>query len=161
MSKSMQLSLKGDTFSALQEDFDAILARTVGNMEMKGADEATITLKLKVTLEKATARDFESNGYDATRDITKPSFSHDISSMMQVKDKRSGALRGDYELVWDNEAGQYYMRKIEDGQVNMDDVMDDYEVVSELPKLPESTGLDGEDEDTEDEYGWEQPDEEE
>ena len=37
----MSLSLKSDTFSALKEDFDSILARTIGNMEMKGAEEAT------------------------------------------------------------------------------------------------------------------------
>ena len=39
----MSLSLKSDTFSALKEDFDSILARTIGNMEMKGAEEATVT----------------------------------------------------------------------------------------------------------------------
>ena len=36
----MSLSLKSETFSAMKEDFDSILARTIGNMEMKGAEEA-------------------------------------------------------------------------------------------------------------------------
>ena len=44
----LALSLKSDTFSALKEDFDSILAKTIGNMEMKGAEDATITLKLGV-----------------------------------------------------------------------------------------------------------------
>lgn len=35
---AMELSLKGETFNALKEDFDVVLARTIGNMEMKGAD---------------------------------------------------------------------------------------------------------------------------
>ena len=92
----MSLSLKSDTFSALKEDFDSILARTIGNMEMKGAEEATVTLKLGISLEKSSV-----NGPNGLQDITKPSFKHDISSVMQVKDKKSGALTGDYELVWD------------------------------------------------------------
>ena len=49
----LSLSLKSETFSALKEDFDSILARTIGNMEMKGAEEATVTLKLGISLERA------------------------------------------------------------------------------------------------------------
>ena len=30
----MVLSLNSDTFQALKEDFDSILSRTIGNMEM-------------------------------------------------------------------------------------------------------------------------------
>lgn len=112
----MQLSIKSDTFSAMKEDFDAILGRTIGNMQMKGAEDATITLKLSVSLENTNAV----IGGEST-DITRPSFKHDISSVMQVKDKKSGALTGDYQLVWDDEEGKYIMKKIENGQVTMFD----------------------------------------
>ena len=112
----MSLSLKSDTFSALKEDFDSILARTIGNMEMKGAEEATVTLKLGISLEKSSV-----NGPNGLQDITKPSFKHDISSVMQVKDKKSGALTGDYELVWDDGEGKYVMRRIDNGQVSIFD----------------------------------------
>lgn len=87
----LSLSLKSETFSALKEDFDSILARTIGNMEMKGAEEATVTLKLGISLEKSSM-----NSPSGLQEITKPSFKHDISSVMQVKDKKSGALTGDY-----------------------------------------------------------------
>ena len=90
----LALSLKSDTFSALKEDFDSILAKTIGNMEMKGAEDATITLKLGVSLEKSSI-----SGPNGIQDITKPSFKHDISSVMQVKDKKSGALTGDFIMV--------------------------------------------------------------
>ena len=45
MSKAneMILSLNEDTFSALKKDFDDVLNRTIGNMQMKGASDATIT----------------------------------------------------------------------------------------------------------------------
>ena len=108
----MILSLKSDTFAALKEDFDGVLARTIGNMEMKNADNATITLKLGITLDKVSVGTLNGN-----QDITRPSFKHDISSVMQVKDRKSGALTGDYELIYED--GKYVMRRIDDGQTNM------------------------------------------
>lgn len=119
---AMELSLKGDTFTALKEDFDAILARTLKNMESKGADEATITLKLGISLEKTT--DF--SGEEA-EEVTKPSFKHDIGSVMQVKDKKSGALTGDYQLVWDDEEGKFVMKRIGDNQMTLFDVAEENE----------------------------------
>ena len=129
----MSLSLKSETFSALKEDFDSILARTIGNMEMKGAEEATVTLKLGISLEKSSV-----NGPAGIRDIVKPSFKHDISSVMQVKDKKSGALTGDYEMVWDADEGKYVMRRIDNGQVSMFDEDGDATVIdAEYTALPE------------------------
>ncbi len=135
---AMELSLKSDTFNALKEDFDSILARTIGNMEMKGAEDATITLKLGVTLEKTYAM-----VSGESKDVTKPSFKHDISSVMQVKDKKSGALTGDYQLVWDDEDGRYVMKRIEDGQITMFDdegnvIEGEYREVAALPAVDET-----------------------
>lgn len=110
------LSLSSDTFQALKEDFDSILSRTIGNMEMRNADSATITLKLGIDLDKETV---VSGG--SSHEVTKPTFKHDISSVMQVKDKKSGALSGDYELVWNPEEGKYIMRRIDNGQTSMYD----------------------------------------
>jgi len=121
---AMQLSLNGDTFTALKEDFDSILARTLSNMETKGANEATITLKLGVSLEKAMltfGEDMEQ------KETVKPTFKHDISSVMQVKDKKSGSISGDYELVWDNDEHKYVMRAITNGQLTLFDLEDDEE----------------------------------
>lgn len=117
------LSLSSDTFQALKEDFDSILSRTIGNMEMRNADSATITLKLGIDLDKETVV-----SGDSSHEVTKPTFKHDISSVMQVKDKKSGALSGDYELVWNPEEGKYIMRRIDNGQTSMydgDDPIDD------------------------------------
>lgn len=134
-STDMNLSLNGDTFAILKEQFDNVINRTVGNMQMKGADDATLTLKLSIALEK-TSR----NTPDGIRDVVIPKFKHDISSVMQVKDKVSGQLVGDYQLVFDEDEGQYVMRKINDGQMNIFDepadgtvINADYTVVEELP----------------------------
>lgn len=110
------LSLNGDTFNALKSDYDAMLRQTLTKMEDLKVEDATITVKVAVTLEKDQARDFQANGYDGMRDIVKPTFKHEVSSAMQVKDKKSGSLSGNYELVWDRESGQYFVRDIDDGQ---------------------------------------------
>lgn len=116
VANAMELSLKSDTFSALKEDFDSILGRTISNMQMKCAEDATITLKLQVSLENTMA-----NIRGENTDITRPSFKHDISSVMQVKDKKSGALTGDYQLVWDEDEGRYVMKRIDNGQMTLFD----------------------------------------
>lgn len=157
----MSLSLKSETFSALKEDFDSILARTIGNMEMKGAEEATVTLKLGISLEKSSV-----NGPAGIRDIVKPSFKHDISSVMQVKDKKSGALTGDYEMVWDADEGKYVMRRIDNGQTSMFDddrcgtvIEAEYTALPEGQRgLPEGSQKDDAEEETEDTDGEENPD---
>lgn len=134
-SKDMNLSLDGDTFSILKGQFDSVLARTIGNMQMKGADDATITLKLSIGLEKENRSTANGN-----IEATIPKFKHDISSVLQVKDKVSGELVGDYQLIWDEYEKKYVMRKIDNGQTTMLDdepngkfVDADYQFVDELP----------------------------
>lgn len=137
MSKDMILSLNGDTFQTLKNDFDTILARTIGNMTMKGADEATITLKLSVSLEKSSV-----GTMSGVQDVTKPSFKHDISSVMQVKDKMTGQFKGEYGMIWDENEERWVLRKIDNGQMNLFD--DEGQVIdadyTEVPALPEATG---------------------
>ena len=115
------LSLKSDTFNALCTDFDQMLRKLLLGMEKFECEEGTLGIKVTVKLEKDQARDFQANGYDAMRDIVKPTFKHEVSHAMQVKDKKTGSLSGNYELVWDRETGQYIMRNIDDGQVTLFD----------------------------------------
>lgn len=127
----MELSLYGSTFNGLKDDFDAILSKTVGNMQMKGAEDAVITLKLSVSLEK-NAVDTE-NG---VKDITVPKFKHDISSVMQVKEKMTGQFKSQCALVWDASEKKWMLREIENGQMNLfneeekEELYADYEDVS-------------------------------
>ena len=116
MANGLELSLKGDAFLLLKNDFDVVLERTVNNMKAKGSDEATITLKLNILLEKGT------NYTDSDEsEVDKPTFTFDISSVMQVKDKKSGVLGGDYYLELDNQSKKYVMRRIGDKQKSMFD----------------------------------------
>ena len=118
------LSLNGDTFNAFKSDFDQMLRQLLTEMEKRESEEATISVKMAIKLEPDTARDYLANGYDGTRDIIKPSFKHEISTMMQVKNKKSGNLGDNMELVWDKSLHQYVMRPIDNGQVSFFDGYD-------------------------------------
>lgn len=137
MNKDMILSLNADTFQNLKSDFDTILNRTIGNMTMKGADDATITLKLGVSLEKETVSTTE-----GIKEVTKPTFKHDISSVMQVKDKMTGQFKGEYGMVWDENEERWVLRKIDNGQMDLFDYEGNGQIIdveySEINGLPEA-----------------------
>lgn len=125
MAKDLILSLNGETFTDLKKDFDAVLNRTLGNMEMKGASDAVITLKLSIATEKRSM-----NVGNGIQDYKKPSFKHEITSVMQIKDKATGQLGGEYAMVWDEDEECFVLRKYDNGQTSMFDE-DDYETVEE------------------------------
>lgn len=118
---ALPLSLNGDTFNALKSDFDSILRNTLSNMELKGADTAEMNIKLKISLTKDQTRDLEARYDGAMRDIVKPKFEHVVQSVLQIKDKKDGALSGNYELVWDPDEQKYVTREITDGQTSLFD----------------------------------------
>lgn len=119
------LSLNEDTFAALKKDFDSILNRTIGNMEMKGASDATITLKLTVSLDRRSM-----TVGDTVQEFKKPTFKHEINSVMQIKDKATGQLGGEYAMVWDPDEERFVLRQFTGGQTSMFDD-DDYEIVED------------------------------
>ena len=150
-SKIYPMSLNGDTFNSLKSDFDQMLSRLLAGMEKFECDEAALNIKLVVSLKKDQTRDFESVEYESMRDIVKPTFKHEISSAMQIKDKKAGSLSGNYELVWDELSNKYVMRSIDDGQVSLFD--DNEEKIIQMPQRTdeELSGEDG--------YSYEEPDE--
>lgn len=117
----LTLTMESEAFNGLKTDFNQVLRRTLTNMERKESEQAELTVKLKISLEKDTAPDFREVKYRAERDIVRPTFTHKISSVMQIKCEKSGVLSGDYELVWDEEIGDYIMRPIDDGQLSLFD----------------------------------------
>jgi len=119
--KKYSLSLDGDTFKELKNDFDSVLGRLITEMTKRESEEAKVTVSLTVKLTPGQARDFQANGYDGTRDITKPKFEHNIKSVMQVKDEQSGSCGGNYELAYDNDIGKWVMKEIYNGQTSMFD----------------------------------------
>lgn len=117
----LPLSLKSDTFNALCSDFDQIIRSTLSGMEETEQDVAEVNVKVKITLTPDSAPDFSVAGGQQTRSITKPKFDHTVSAVIQKKEKKTGTLSGNYELVWDRESGCYVMRPIDNGQVSIFD----------------------------------------
>lgn len=150
-SKIYPMSLNGDTFNSLKSDFDQMLSRLLAGMEKFECDEAALNIKLVVSLKKDQTRDFESVEYESMRDIVKPTFKHEISSAMQIKDKKAGSLSGNYELVWDELSNKYVMRSIDDGQVSLFD--DNEEKIIQMPQRADEELA------SEDGYSYEEPDE--
>ena len=122
--QDLVLSLNEETFSALKKDFDTILNRTLGNMEMKGASDAVITLKLTVGLDERSI-----TIGDDIQNYKKPTFKHEVSSVMQIKDKMTGQLGGEYAMVWDPDEKRFVLRRFDGNQTSIFDA--DYETVDE------------------------------
>ena len=154
--KDMPLSLKSDTFSSLASDFDSMLRQLLEGMVDTGESAGTINIKVKVSLTEDSAPDYTVAGGQQTREVTKPKFEHEVSAVIQRKDKRSGSLSGNFELVRDGDG--YVMRPIDDGQYtlfdNQEDKIYDAEVDGTeggpraLPGAPADTEEKGEGEDT-------------
>lgn len=109
-----QMNINSGAFDGMREDFDKILKRTLNNLATKDGESAEITVKLKISLTKSKAPDFNSS--DGERDIVIPKLDHKVSTVMNIKDEESGAFKGNYELVWDDDLQDYVMKPIEDRQ---------------------------------------------
>ncbi len=90
---------------------------------------------MKVSLTEDSAPDFTVAGGQQTRSITKPKFDHEVSAVIQRKDKRTGSLSGDFELVRDGNGG-YVMRHIDDGQYDLFDQNGERVYDAEYTALP-------------------------
>ena len=128
----LNLSIESSVFDALKRDFDKVLKRTIGNMQVKESEEATLTLKLSILLKEIEVPNYESDDPTAMRIVHTPQFDHKVSSVMQIKTEESGKFKGEYELVWDEELQDFVMKPIDNGQMSFDD---DY-VTSESEDVP-------------------------
>lgn len=119
MSTKLALNLESDAFNSFKTDFNVMLRKLLHMMESQEAEEGALNVKMTVKLEKSQARDYQQKEYEAMRDITTPTFTHKVGISMQFKDEKSGALGGNYEMVYDKELGAYVMIDIETGQTSL------------------------------------------
>ncbi len=120
----IRLSLEGPAFASLKDGFDCSVRRAVGDMMSRHVDEAVITLKLVIKLDTVSV----SKG-NAVIDKRKPSFKHDITTVLTIKDKESGKRKLDEALVWDDELHDWVLRPIDEDQTSLfdDENEEDYE----------------------------------
>lgn len=132
MTKGFELSLKSDALNAFKTDFNSMLKHTLYTMEQKEGEVATISVTFKISLTRDTAPDPSITAYEAEREVIIPKIKHTLRSLIQITDKRSGSVGGEkYELVWDKDAHEYFMREIKDAPTLFDYMDDDPETDDE------------------------------
>ena len=156
MSKDYSLSLRGEAFNSLCEDFDITLRDVMAGMIETEQKTGEIRMTVKITLTDDSAPDYTVAGGRQTREVTKPKFDHTVAYVIQRKEKKSGSFSGNIELVYDRASGRYFCRDIDDGQATLfdgEDTPDDfannnytgeYEGASGLPAASESGFAEGE-----------------
>ena len=109
----LDCDINSSAFDKLRSDFDILLVDTLNKMKQKGSEDASLTIKVDIELEKTFAP-FGAG----TREIYIPHFSHKVTSAMQIKAQRVGACEEEFELVWDENLQRYMLYPI--GQMTLD-----------------------------------------
>lgn len=105
MSKTITMS--SATLANLKADMDDIISKTLSSMQATHCGEATVSVKLKISLEKrAIVNEAE------YREAISPKFEHTVSTSIQIKDQKKGSTSGDYELYRNPENGQWCIKDI-------------------------------------------------
>lgn len=121
MSTASVMNINNEVFAKMRTDFDSILNSTLKKMTGKGDDEATLTIKLVLTLDHEDGYDSDSQCEDDAHDVIKPSVQHKITSILTTKSNTSGETKGDDALYWDKESGMYVTRPFLGAQTSMFD----------------------------------------
>lgn len=91
-----------------------VLQRLIGNMQEKGCQNGTLTLKLDVSLIREFVPNYNPEIPGESREIAKPKFDHQVTSQMKVEDKKKGNLDTEMELFLNEETGEYELRPVAD-----------------------------------------------
>lgn len=147
ISNEKELYLEDETFDDARSDFNVVLQRLFKNMLEAGSDEGSITLKLDVTLKSEIITNTDPDIEGETREIHLPSFSHKVTSTVQVKDEMKGSKNPNMELVWDPETKTYklqYVANTEQKTIfdkDIQEAMNRSQNGEEQPKLTGPTNL--------------------
>lgn len=96
------LSIENSCFISMRTDLDAMLQSTIDKMISKQSDEATITLKIGISLVDAVIG----------QPVKKPTITHKVTSAITTKESVDGYVAGDYSLYFDDDDGLYAMREL-------------------------------------------------
>ena len=64
---NLKMSLDDTTFKDLKRDFDNVLNSTIQNMYSKGSDEASLTIKLNISIKEVEVPDYSMPYQEAVR----------------------------------------------------------------------------------------------
>lgn len=170
ISNEKELYLEEETFDDAREDFNIVLQKLFKNMLEAESDEGKITLNIDVSLKRETIPNSDPDVKSETREIALTSFSHKVTSTVQVKNEMKGSKNPNMELVWDEETKTYKLQHVANTEQktifdkDIQEMMNKTQNGEELAGLPGPTNLlpdnGGDDigDDSEDEgYDYEEP----
>lgn len=100
-----RLDFDSDTFEEMKRDMNFVLQRLIGNMQEKGTNEGSMTLKIDVTMVKESIPNYDPDIKGESREISKPQFKHKVTSAVKINDEKSGSFNNEMELVMDADTG--------------------------------------------------------
>lgn len=107
------LHISDSAFECMRIDADRVLQKLIKNMVDKESLDGSVTIKIDVTLIPEYIPNYDPEVEGETRKVLKPTFTHKVGSMMQIKDERKGGSSYEnMELVWDEEAKEYVLKPI-------------------------------------------------
>ena len=93
-----EINLSSSVFNEMRDNFDAILKKALGNIVKGKSGQADINLKLTIS------------AIGENEGQLKPKFKHQVSSVMAIKERESGMVNPNAEMVYDEEEGEYVLR---------------------------------------------------
>lgn len=111
-----RLDFDSDTFEEMKRDMNFVLQRLIGNMQEKGTNEGSMTLKIDVTMVKEFIPNYDPDIKGETREISKPQFKHKVTSAVKINDEKSGSFNNEMELVMDADTGIFKLVPIANTQ---------------------------------------------
>ena len=111
-----RLDFDSDTFEEMKRDMNFVLQRLIGNMQEKGTNEGSMTLKIDVTMIKEFIPNYDPDIKGESREISKPQFKHKVTSAVKINDEKSGSFNNEMELVMDADTGIFKLVPIANTQ---------------------------------------------
>lgn len=111
-----RLDFDSDTFEEMKRDMNFVLQRLIGNMQEKGTNEGSMTLKIDVTMVKEFIPNYNPDIKGESREISKPQFKHKVTSAVKINDEKSGSFNNEMELVMDEDTGIFKLIPIANTQ---------------------------------------------
>lgn len=111
-----RLDFDSDTFEEMKRDMNFVLQRLIGNMQEKGTNEGSMTLKIDVTMIKEFIPNYDPDIKGESREISKPQFKHKVTSAVKINDEKSGSFNNEMEMVMDADTGIFKLVPIANTQ---------------------------------------------
>jgi hypothetical protein len=121
MQKRINFSLDDECLEGAKKAFDEVMDQTLITMQTKGSMAAKFNLQVDLVFKIIEVPTVGADGKNYLRKATIPKLDYKITSMTQAKEVVKGSFGGGYEMVYDDEAGEFVMQGVDNGQTSMFD----------------------------------------